>query len=78
MKNTVSHSTSQRFTPNSRIKFVRDQVVECYDTKGKQKVLVIEKDRQYHAIFTDETVTINSIFGQITLPRKEAFFLEWL
>lgn len=68
------------FTPNARIKFVREQVVECYDAEGNQTVLHIDSSmgKEYEAIVTDETVTIESVFGLITLPRKEAFILEWL
>ena len=67
-------------TPNARIKFVREQVVECYDAEGNQTVLHIDSSmgKEYEAIVTDETVTIESVFGLITLPRKEAFILEWL
>ena len=67
------------FTPNARIKFKREQTVECYDENGKQNLLVIGKGKEYDAILKDKNVTINSVFGPIELPKfQEAFSFEWL
>ena len=67
------------FTPNARIKFNREQTIECYDENGKQNLLVIGKGKEYDAILKDKNVTINSVFGPIELPKfQEAFSFEWL
>jgi hypothetical protein len=69
------------FTPNARIKFVREQTIECYDENGRQSLLVIEKGKEYDAILTDKNVTINSVFGPIALSHakaKDSVVVKWL
>jgi hypothetical protein len=69
------------FTPNARIKFVREQTIECYDENGKQNLLVIGKGKEYDAILTDKNVTINSVFGPISLSHakaKDSVVVKWL
>lgn len=68
------------FTPNARIKFVRDQTVECYDENGNQNILVIEKGKEYDAILKDMKATIKTVFGPVEfhLSNDDLVFIEWL
>lgn len=68
------------FTPNARIKFKREQTVECYDENGKQNLLVIEKGKECDAILKDMKATIKTVFGPVEfhLSNDDIVFLEWL
>ena len=68
------------FTPNARIRFVREQTIECYDENGKQNLLVIGKGKEYDAILTDMKATIKTVFGPVEfhLSNDDLVFLEWL
>ena len=67
-----------KFKPDARIRVNRDQVIECYDTDGKQTVMVIEKGTKFDCVFTEEKVTFETHNGLISLPRREVFFIAWL
>ena len=68
------------FTPNARIKFVRDQTVECYDENGNQNILAIEKGKEYAALLKDGKVKIESVFGPVefNLRVNDIVFIGWL
>lgn len=68
------------FTPNARIRFNREQTIECYDENGKQNLLVIGKGKEYDAILKDMKATIKTVFGPVEfhLSNDDIVFLEWL
>ena len=68
------------FTPNARIKFKREQTVECYDENGKQNLLVIEKGKEFDAVLKDMKATIKTVFGPVEfhLSNDDIVFIGWL
>jgi hypothetical protein len=66
------------FTPNVRITFEQNQTIECYDFEGNQRLLEIQKDKQYDAVLNDGWATIESVFGPVKFRLKEVVLFEWL
>jgi len=68
------------FTPNARIRFNREQTIECYDENGKQSLLVIEKGKEYDAILKDMKATIKTVFGPVEfhLSNDDIVFIGWI
>ena len=60
---------------NARVHIRREQVIEVYDADGGQKTLIIPAGGKYDGELTDESFSMESRFGVISIPRDEVFFL---